>query len=329
MIGVTDPKKKYAAPTHLAKIKDPTLPLEKYLEVDAKHINDARGGTKMKPLTIKFTPEGADRTLDDFTNFDRQCKIEHASSQMTIQELREAVAKQENKDVDDINFYVKSSIIPNNLRIGQCFADWMGFGLENWPPQFIVKPRIRGFEVVVSVPAMRDTMLWDGGKLNSYTDRTLTFDVEPSTTTSELKELVFKKIKIPPHRQLLTAMIHKDSRSVYGEHVALDNDSMTMTDYGVDTFCAKMVLEKNPFDENGMYVFDDCYWDERGYHPQPMDCWIPTDSISNRARPDAQKVDPNAPTTILTDRRAAENAKSETEAKAKAKSKTEAISKGN
>merc|ERR1719424_2485716 len=171
---------------------------------------------------------------------------------------------------------------------------------------------------------MRDTMAWDGGKLTAYCDRMLTFDVEPSTTVEELKELVFKKIKIPANRQLLTAMIHKDERSVHGDHVALEDNSLTLSDYGVDTFCAKMVLEKNPFDENGMYVFDDYYWDERGYHPQPMDCWIPTDSIANRARPDAQKVDPNVPGVILTDRRAAENARSEAEAKSKSKAKAKA-----
>lgn len=325
MIGATDTKKKYAAPTTYATIKDANLPLEKFLAVENKHIVDAKAGQFMKQLTLKFLAEGADRTLDDYTNFEKQCKVEGTSSQMTIQELREIVAKQEKKDVEDVNFYAKSSIIPNHLRIGQCFADWMGFGLENFPPQLSVKPRIRGFEVCVYVQAMRDTMVWDGGKLNSYVDRVLTFDVEPSTTVQELKELVARKTKIPATRQLLTAMIHKEERSLYGDHVSLEDNSLTMSDYGVDTFCAKIVLEKNPFDENGMYIFDDCYWDERGYHPQPMDCWIPTDSISNRARPDAQKVDPNAPTTILTDRRAAENAKSEAEAKAKSKAKSEAL----
>lgn len=323
MIG-GDPKKKYAAPTSFAKVKDASLPTEKYLEVEAKHINDAKTNVLMKPMTVKFTPEGADRTLDDLTNFEKTCKVEGVHAQMTVQELREIVARMERKDVEDVNFYVRSTIIPNHLRIGQCFADWMGFGLENWPPQFIAKPRIRGFEVAVTVSAMRDISVWDGGKLNNFMDRTLVFDVEPSTTVRELKEMIFKKIKIPAHRQLLTAMIHKEERSCFGDPVALDDDSMTMSDYEVDTFCAKLVLEKNPFDENGMYVFDDAYFDERGYHPQPMDCWIPCDSISNRARPDAQQADPNQPTTILTDRRQAENARSEAEAKASAaKAKSE------
>jgi|Transcript_123450 hypothetical protein len=320
MSGI-DNKKKYAKPTAFAKIKDAKLPLEKYLEVENKQLNDAKALALMKPMSIKFMGDGADRTLDDFTSFPKQAKVEDVCAQMTVQELREIVAKQESMEVDDVNFYVKSTIIPNDMRIGQCFADWMGFGLENWPPQFISKPRIQGFEVEVSIPAMRDTSMWDGGKLTQFADRTLVFDVQPTTTTLELKQMIFQKLKIPPERQLLTAMIHDDPRSVYGNHVSLSSASKTMSDYGITNFCAKLVLEKNPFDENGMYVFDDAYWDDRGYHPQPLDCWIPSDSLANRSRPDAQTADPNLPTTILTDRRAADQNRSKAEAKDKAAKK--------
>lgn len=307
---------KYAARTTVAKVKDASLPPEEYLEVDLKQLNDAKAKMLMRPMTIKFILDGADRTISDNMTYAKLCKLEGAHAQMTIQELRELVAKQEEMDVKDVNLYVKSTIIPNHLRIGQCFADWMGFGLESWPPQFIAKPRIRGFEVVVTVPAMRDTMLWHAGTLLFYGERALTFDVEPSTTTCELKEFIFKQVKIPAHRQILTALIHKESRSVYGDHVALDDDSKTLSDFGVDASCAKLIMEKNPFDENGMYVFDDCYWDEQGYHLQPENCWIPSDSIANRARPDAHQVDPNSPAAILTDRAASRDAK-EAEANAK------------
>jgi hypothetical protein len=300
--------------TEIAKVKDAALLPEKYLEVDKKQLDDAKNAAHMKPMNIRFIPDGVDRTLDEFTTYPKQAKVEGASAQMTVQELRELVAKQEDMDIADVNFYVRSTIIPNNLRIGQCFADWMGFGLESWPPQFISKPRIRGFEVQVHVPGMRDTSVWDGGKLHSYVDRTLIFDVLPTTTVRELKDMIKVRLRIPVARQLLTAMIHKDDRSVFGEHISLDDSEKTMSDYGVDTFCAKLVLEKNPFDENGMYVFDDAYWDETGYHPQPADCWIPNDSLSNRARPDASEVDPNMPATILTDRRAADNKRAKEEA---------------
>jgi hypothetical protein len=315
----SDSKKKYAAPTAFANIKDTTLALEKFLDVEQKHLNDAKTASLMKPMNIRFMADGSDRTLDDFTAYPKQCKVEGVNAQMTVQDLREVVAKQEGMYIEDVNFYVKSTIIPNEYRLGQCFADWMGFGLENWPPQFVVKPRIQGFEVEVTIPAVRDTSVWEGGKMTQFADRTLVFDVQPDSTAGDLKEMIFKKLKIPPKRQSLTAMIHESERSVYGTHVALDDDSKTMKDYGITTFCAKLVLEKNPFDENGMYIFDDAYWDDRGYHPQPLDCWIPNDSLANRSRPDANPVDPNFPTTILTDRRAADQARSQAEAKAKAK----------
>lgn len=317
-------KKKFARPTAEAKIKDAKLPVEKYLEIENKQSIDAKAHREMKPMTVNFIAEGADRTLDDLTNYPRKCEVKGANAQMTVQEFREVVARQEKMEVEDVNIYTKGSVVPNHLRLGQCFADWMGFGLETWPPAFIVKPRVRGFEVSVTVPASRDTQVWNAGALQTHKDRHLVFDVEPTTTAGELKELVAKQVKIPPARQLLTAMVHKDERSINGDHVSLDDNSKTMADYGIDTFCAKIVLEKNPFDENGMYVFDDAYWDDKGYHPQPVDCWIPTDSISNRSRPDAQKNDPNVPGVILTDRRAAENARSEAEAKSKSKAKAKA-----
>lgn len=311
----SEQKEKYAKPTAFAKVKDTSQPMEKYLEVNAKQLADAETATLMKPMNIRFMADDADRTIDDITTFPKQAKVEGFCAQMTVQELREVVAKQENMDVDDVNFYTKSTIIPNHLKVGQCFADWMGFGLENWPPQFISKPRIRGFEVTVAVPAMRDTTVWDNGKLLQYAPKTMTFDVLPTTTVRELKELIFKRMKLRVERQLLTAMIHKEERSTYGEHVELDDLDKTMSDYGVDTFYARICLEKNPFDENGMYVFDDAYWDEKGYHPQPMDCHIPKESLSNRARPDAHEVDPNMPATIISDRRAADNARAKDEAK--------------
>jgi len=317
-----DTKKKYAKPTAFAKYKDTSLPTEKYLEVDTKQINDAKTGMSMKPMTIKFISDGPDRTLDENTFYGKQAKYEGCNAQMTVQELREEVAKQENMDVQDVNFYVRSTIIPNNLRVGQCYADWMGFGLENWPPQFISKPRIRGFEVNVFIGACRDISVWDNGKLNYFTDKTLTYDVNAATTVGELKDMIEKTIKIPYHRQNLIAMIHKEERSVMGEHIVLEKDNWTMEDYGVNTFCAKIVLEKKVFDDNGMYIFDDAYWDEKGYHSQPIDAFTPLDSLSNRARPDASEVDPNVPLNILTDRRAADNKKRQDEADAqKAKGK--------
>lgn len=306
-----DPKKSYAAPTANAIIKDPNLPPEQLLEVNAKQLTAAKNGSIMKAIQCKFLPDGPDRTISEQTVYGKTVKIEGIFPQQSIYELRHALAKQENIDVEDVNFCSRTTNITDQYRVGDLHVEWVGLGFDVWPPNLIVKPRIRGFEVSVLVERCRDTSLWKDGNLTQYQDLEFTFDVEPSSTVRELKELVANRSKIPADRQILTAQIHKNNRSCLGEYVTLEDDSKTMSDYGIDTFCARITLEKNPFDANGMYVFDDAYFDSAGYHPQPMGTWIPQDSIGNRSRPDAQPNDPMAPAMILTDRAAAAAARSD------------------
>jgi len=305
-----DLKAQHANPVDISVEKDPTLAPEKLLEINGGALTSAKNSATMKPMQIKFIPDGPDRTIDDQTVYSKTSKLEGVSAQQTIYDIRQLIAKQENIEVEDVNLYSKNNWMPDDVIVGSAYADWAGYGLENWPPQFACKPRVRGFEVKVKVLACRDTADWKDGKLMTYCNRTYTFDVESSTTVRELKEMLEKRIRIPADRHLLTALIHKNNRSVNGEDVALDDDSRTLGEYGVDGFCPKITFEKNPFDANGMFIFDDAYFDNSGYHPQPLGAWIPQDSIANRARPDAQKNDPNAPAVIVTDRRQAEAAAS-------------------
>lgn len=311
-IGLGDnPKKKFAIPTATAKIKDNTLPPEKLCEVNANELTAAKNAVTMKPIQCRFVPDGPDRTIAEDTVYGKTVKIEGMNAQMSIYELRQSLAKQENLDVEDINFFSRTSYIPSEKIIGELFVDWTGSGFDTWPPSLIVKPRVRGFEVTVYVERIRDTSVWQDGKLTLYMDKELQFDVEPTTTLRELKELIFKRTNIPADRQTLTAQIHQNNRSYLGEFVSLEDDARTMSDYGIDGFCTRISLEKSPFDANGMFVFDDAYFDSDGYHPQPLGAWIPQDSISNRSRPDAPKNDPAAPAMILTDRAAAAVASSD------------------
>merc|ERR1719378_858281 len=80
-------------------------------------------------------------------------------------------------------------------------------------------------------------------------------------------------------------------------------DAKTMSEYELEKYLVSIKYEKQMFDENGDYIFDDAYWDEKGYHAQPLDTWIPMDSLADRTRPDAQKVDPAQPLSIVSDRR--------------------------
>merc|ERR1712032_195933 len=259
----------------------------------------------MTSLRVRFVEEGPDRTIDEFTKYPKQALVEGMSAQETILELRQRLSEQEGIPLEDVNLFVRTTGFDDKMLIGNCFVDWMGFGLDDWPPRFICKPRVRGFEVFVDIPRMRDTSIWENGRMQSYMERNLIFDCETSTTILELKEMIAKRVGIPAKRHKLTGHIRKNLRDV-GSLVDLDDNTKTLSDYQLDKYCVCVKFEKNQFDENGNFVFDDAYWDADGYHPQPMECWIPQDCIADRNRPDANKIDPNQPLSIVTDRRQAE-----------------------
>mmetsp|Transcript_85672 Transcript_85672/g.247386 ORF Transcript_85672/g.247386 Transcript_85672/m.247386 type:complete len:283 (+) Transcript_85672:127-975(+) len=281
-------------------MKDPA----QLLEVDAGQLRNAKDSELLKPIRVRFIEEGADRTIDASTKFPKNCTIEGFCAQQTILELRQQIADQEKIAFQDVNLFGPNTAFPDKLLIADCYADWMGFGLEDWPPRFISKPRIRGFEVFVDVPASRDTSVWENGRMQSYHDRQLVFDVSSGTTVSELKAMIAKRINIPAKRQRLTAHLRESLRTS-GRYVLL-RDEKTMGDYRMEEQCVAIKFEKSQFDENGDYIFDDAYWDDTGYHPQPPGTWIPQDSLCDRSRPDASKVDPTQPLSIVSDRRAAE-----------------------
>jgi len=301
-MGMPNMREKYKEPQHFLSHKDSNLPPEEQLEVDVAQLKAAKDAELLKPIRIRFLEEGTDRTVDDSTKFPKNCMIEGFSAQQTILELRQAVADQENMALEDVNLFCKTTHFDDHMLIATLYVDWMGFGLEDWPPRFISKPRVRGFELNVDVPATRDTSVWENGRMQSFQDRTLVFDVEPATKVEELKSMIAQKLSIPPKRQALTAFLRRSLKSA-GEYMELSDGSKTMSDYEIDKYCVCVKFEKAFFDESGDYVFDDAYWDEQGYHAQPTDTWIPQDSLSNRTRPDAQKVDPAQPLSIVSDRR--------------------------
>mmetsp|Transcript_64001 Transcript_64001/g.187800 ORF Transcript_64001/g.187800 Transcript_64001/m.187800 type:complete len:313 (+) Transcript_64001:2-940(+) len=295
-------KEKFKEPQHFLTVKDGKLPPEEMLEVDVAQLKAAKDGELLKPLRVRFIQEGPDRTIDAFTKYPKAAAIEGISAQETILELRRRIAEQENLALEDVNLFGPSTSFSDNMLIASCYVDWMGFGLEDWPPRFISKSRVRGFEIVVDAPAMRDISTWENGRMQAYNDRQLIFDVEPATKVEELKHLIAQKLSVPAGRQRLTAHLRTSLKHV-GHYVELVDGSKTMSDYELDKYCVSVKFSKDPFDENGDYVFDDAYWDAEGYHAQPIDTWIPQDSLCDRSRPDAHKVDPNQPLSIVSDRR--------------------------
>merc|ERR1712050_813902 len=150
------------------------------------------------------------------------------------------------------------------------------------------------------------TSKWEKGRLENYIDRTLIFDADSSTTVQALKAMIAAKVGIPAKRQVLTAHLRRSLKEI-GDYVKLDDDLKTLGDFEFQQFGVCIKIQKNPFDENGDFVFDDAYFDDVGYHPPPAESWIPIDSIASRNRPDAQKTDPSQPLSIISDRAKARN----------------------
>lgn len=90
----------------------------------------------MKPIRVRFLEEGPDRTIDDFTKYGKNSMVEGMSAQQTILELRQAIADTENIPLEDVNLFTKTTRFDDNMLIGECYVDWMGYGLEDWPPRF-------------------------------------------------------------------------------------------------------------------------------------------------------------------------------------------------
>jgi len=283
-----------------------SIPPEQLLNIDAAQLRNAKDAELLKSIRVRFIEDGPDRTLDAATKYGKTCTIEGLSAQQSIFELRQQIAEQEKMPLQDVNLFGMSTVFPDDLLLADCYADWMGYGLEDWPPKFVSKPRVKGFEVYVDVPASRDTSIWENGRMQTYHDLQLIFDVNPSTKVSELKAFIAKRTKIPASRQKLTAHLRPSMKS-FGYYVDLEDDK-TMSDYDIERVCVAVKFEKSAFDEQGNYVFDDAYWDDAGYHPQPPDCWIPLDSLGERGRPDAHNVDATQPLSIVSDRRAKEAA---------------------
>ncbi|CAE7495091.1 RE2 [Symbiodinium sp. CCMP2592] len=259
----------------------------------------------IKGVRVRFLEAGQDRTIDSKAQYPKAIEVTGMSAQASVFDLRKKIAAMEDMPLEDINLFAAESVLSDEVVLHEVYMDWMGSGIDDWPPRFIVKPRVKGFEIHVLVKPMRDTSDWDKGRLMSYQEQTLIFDVMPTTKVKDLKFLIAGRIGIPASRHQLSAHIRRSLHNL-GEYIDLDDDEKTLADYELDKYCVCIRFEKAQFDANGDYIFDDAFYDEKGYHPQPAGCWIPQDSIADRRRPDANTVDPNQPLSIVSDRRAAE-----------------------
>eukprot|EP00930_Biecheleria_cincta_P057056 TRINITY_DN43058_c0_g1_i1.p1 TRINITY_DN43058_c0_g1~~TRINITY_DN43058_c0_g1_i1.p1 ORF type:complete len:322 (-),score=49.76 TRINITY_DN43058_c0_g1_i1:131-1096(-) len=265
------------------------------LQLDKVLIDPVSGEAACRHATLPAVPvrllaRGPDLTVDENTEFEKEVLVEGLQGQNTILDLKRRLCGLESIAVDDQRIFLPPHELMDEMTLGQCFVQWTGFGLDNWPPKFIVKPALQGFEVFVDVPASRDTAVWDikKHKIRQYGRRRLVFDLRPSTTLVELKTLLENRLGIPVSRQLLSAQLARPSRgyNVYGHPgightLELDDDSRSMESYGIDASCLLLHMRVNRFDVNGDFIFDDdAYIDDQGFHPAPGQSWIKVPSTS-------------------------------------------------
>eukprot|EP00434_Breviolum_minutum_P035337 symbB.v1.2.031274.t1/scaffold3615.1/size53271/1 len=81
--------------------------------------------------------------------------IEGLRGQDSILSLKEKLIKE---GAIDGSAYPRIFLLPHELQdetlLGECYVQWPGFGLDSWPPKFVVMQELKGFEIVVTVPAM-------------------------------------------------------------------------------------------------------------------------------------------------------------------------------
>lgn len=221
-------------------------------------------------LDVKVLKQSHEMTLDDQSVYEKELKIEKINAWATIGELKDKIAEQGGPSKEEQRIFCSMHMLPDHVQIGQCYVNWMGYGMERWPPQFTVKYVAKGVEVVVDIPGMRDTATWEGEQLTRFANMFPIFDVNPEEMTAmDVKKMVESKIRMPAHRQQLFTKVNVEG---IVDYVECENDKPLST-YDVQQGTI-FRLRKNCFDENGMYVFDDAYFDETGYHPRPTDSHI-------------------------------------------------------
>lgn len=241
-------------------------------------------------VPVRLLARGPDLTVDESTDFEKEVLVEGLRGQNTILDLKRRLCQLETIAVDDQRIFLPPHELMDEMTLGQCFVQWTGFGLDNWPPKFIVKPSLQGFEMFVDVPASRDMAVWDTNKqkIRQYGKRRLVFDLNPSTTLAELKTLLQNRLGIPVGRQLLSAQMarrgHGYSIAIHndvGYNLELDDDARSMESYGIDASCILLHLRINRFDANGDFIFDDdAYIDDQGFHPPARQSLIKIPSMS-------------------------------------------------
>ncbi|CAJ1443593.1 unnamed protein product, partial [Effrenium voratum] len=221
-------------PSYLA-VGDPKKRL-----VDEAALLHAKAKELLPPVIVKLLGRSMDLTIDEATVFEKQVALEGLRGRNTIRDLKERLL-QENLAAGHPRVFLPPHELSDETKLGECHIQWTGFGLDNWPPKFVVKPQLQGFEMVVNVPASSSTAVWETvkgkRKLQKYASRQLIFDLLPETSVMELKGLIEHRLGIPAARQLLSAEVAGEFFLEGHTSYLIDlEDASTMQEHGIDRF---------------------------------------------------------------------------------------------
>merc|ERR1719359_2552570 len=148
-------------------------------------------------------------TLDPQSVYEKEIKVEKIDAWATIGEVKKKVEEQGGPPVEEQRVFCATHLLTDTVQIGQCYVNWMGYGMEHWPPKFTVKYVAKGVEVVVDIPGMRDTAVWEGEQLQRLANIFPIFDVNPEEMTAmDVKKMIESKIRMPAHRQQLFTKVN-------------------------------------------------------------------------------------------------------------------------
>jgi len=254
----------------------------KVLQPHASVVPKPEAAAKVDLSIQVLKTNGYDMTVERASVFEKELKIEKMDAWATIGELKQQVEDTHGIAKEDQRFFCEFHRLPDHVKIGQCYVDVMGYGMEYWPPHFILKPAVKGVEVVIDVPPMRDTAFWQEDhvfwngevRLREFVRRLLIFDVYPDkTTVLEVKGMMEKKLGIPEKMQkLFTEVLISADGDEWVDCIEMENEK-TVGEYGLDQGSV-IRFQKFNFDEDGNYIFDDYYFDSEGFHDRPSDSHI-------------------------------------------------------
>ncbi|CAE7251874.1 unnamed protein product [Symbiodinium natans] len=93
-------------------------------------------------FSVRILGSTPDLTIDESTEFERQVVFEGFRGRDTVRSLKDRLLE-DGLACESPRIFLPPHELRDATKLGECFAQWSGFGLENWPPKFVMKPMLQ------------------------------------------------------------------------------------------------------------------------------------------------------------------------------------------